>query len=179
MTKPSKAIRTTVVPASARNAAGKPRRAGMPPDRARITDVENLLALLYSDQEIQRRVAAKFGVAERTVRSDLTRVYAELHERASATRDARVARARHTAEAMFRSSLSAGDRRDAQGYFDKLCRIEGTYAPDALKLLTAEIDGMQRLSAGDLDAEIERELVKTLAGLPEERRAAVLAKVTS
>lgn len=168
-------------PAALRAKGGKP-RTGKParyPDAQRIAEVQNLMTMRYSNNEIVRRISAPvedggYGVNERTVRHDIARVMAEWKEAATVGRDEKVAAARTTAAAMFRRHLARGEGKLADSYFDKLCKIDGAYAPDQMKILGAEVADAASLSDEELEAAIVAETRRLLASLPPEKRAAIL-----
>jgi hypothetical protein len=178
-----KSAKPEATPADDRRKDGTP-RTGKPaphPDRNRVAAVERLVASFVDDLEIVRLISRPpeeggFGCSERTVRADLARVWATIQASGAEKRERRVNRARYTAEVMFRRHIARNEGKIAAGYFDKLCRIDGAYAPDAIRIQDAEADKFMRLTEEQLDEEIRNETRKLLEMLPPERRAAVIAQ---
>ena len=172
-------------PAARRTKTGAPRKTGegaggMKPDAVRIARVEELLRKGMGDAQVVKKVAIEFDVTERSIQYDVVRVWTEWQDAAAPDRPRRVARAlnnmRYLQERAEKSDDAGvpGAAAAAIAAADKANRIEGVYAPDALKILQGELEGMQRLSQEDLDAEIERECAKMLSMMAPERRAVVL-----
>jgi hypothetical protein len=102
---------------------------GPAPNRERLARVETMVNLTMSNAAIVEAVTKEFGCSVRTVYKDIERVELLLEEQNKRKRDQMRARRRASLEDLYRRSLNAGDRITALGCLDRLCKIDGLYAP--------------------------------------------------
>lgn len=159
-----------------------PSSAAPKPDAMRILAVEDELLHGIAESKVVRELSERFKVSTRTIERDIVRVKAEWKEAMLGHHEAR----RERAAANFRQLQRRCEASDMAGIpgalsaavqaADRAARVEGVYAPDTLKILGAEFEGLQRLSSEELDAEFDAELVKLLQSMPPVQLASVLAR---
>jgi len=108
---------------------------GRPPGISAVTTEgrRKEVALLYSEgrqrAEIEQIISEKWGCNTRTVRSDLAELEARWTEASRETAAECRGRRIRVLEDLYRRALKARDLRAAAAVQDKLCKIEGVYAP--------------------------------------------------
>lgn len=157
---------------------GKPRgySGGNRPNPARIARVEELVGTIR-DAEIVKKVSAEFGCSERTIHEDLVRVRVALAPRAAAANEEMRAYRREQAETAFHQCVENGDLKEARRYLDILCRIDGAYAAESMKILNLDAAAIAQLPDAELGNAIRAELVTMLGTMSKEERALLLAEV--
>lgn len=108
---------------------------GPEPDLERRSYVEQLWRSGYADCEIIEIVTRRHHCAEPTVRKDIRRtkkIYlkADSDELTIATRKAQMIATMHD---LAREARAAGDRSTARYVYDKICRIQGLFAPTKIE----------------------------------------------
>lgn len=102
---------------------------GPRPARDRLDLVRQLYDATLPSPAIVEKVIARFGVNKRTVYKDIARIEVELEETNKRKRDQMRARRRASFEDLYRRSVAASDRRTAAICLDRLCKLDGLYAP--------------------------------------------------
>ena len=116
-------------------------------DPARLAKVESLLALQMTNAQIKRAVAAEFGVSERTVATDIERVLFRHEPATLAAREKARDQMRMSLRQLYQRCLNSKDWRSAVAALDRICKLDGLYAPEELKVehggvIAATVDGM-------------------------------------
>ena len=96
--------------------------------------IAEMITLMFRHSEIVAKVSEEFGVSERQAYRDLDIVYADLeadHERAKPKRAQHV---RQALEALLKRCVANNQLSAAVQVIDRLCRIDGLYAPEEVNL---------------------------------------------
>jgi hypothetical protein len=100
----------------------------------RMARLETLLAKQYSTTQIVRLVAAEEEVSERQVYEDLAEVYQRVQAEDGDERSIRLSRARRTWQRQYRRCVDAKDYTAANYALDRLCKLDGLFAPKKLEV---------------------------------------------
>lgn len=100
----------------------------------RVTRAEELLCEQYTGRQIVRKLCDEFGVVERTAYSYLKVAYENMQSGAAEERAIRKTRARATWQAQYRKCLTAKDFSAANYALDRLCKLDGLFAPTKHKV---------------------------------------------
>lgn len=97
----------------------------------RITRAEELLCTQYTSRQIINALVDEFGVVARTAYAYLKAAYERLHDDDSdaVARGLRKAKARATWQRQYQRCLSCNDMAAANYALDRLCKLDGHYAP--------------------------------------------------
>lgn len=122
----------------------------------RMRRIEVLLAKQYTTKQMIRIIQAEEEppVSERQVYTDIAEVYATIQAEDADERAIRLARARRTWARQYRRCVDKGDMSAANYALDRICKLDGLYAPKKI-----EVSGTLSLSArvtslvGILDAD--------------------------
>jgi hypothetical protein len=119
----------------------------------RIRLIEDLLAQQHSNHEIVRLVAEQCHVAERTAYDDLKEAMARAVPESEDERISRIDRARRMWQRRIRICELQNKQADANYAADKLCKLEGVYAPKKIEFSgTVGVAIEMRAVMGILDA---------------------------
>lgn len=119
----------------------------------RIDRIEELIALQHSTAQIARIIAKEFEVAERTAYNDITETYARALPDSQEESSTRLARARRSWQRRLRVCEEQGDQSAANYALDRLCKLDGLYAPKKLELTAnVTVSVSMRSVVGVLDA---------------------------
>lgn len=105
-----------------------------PRTEERLRATERVLAEGHPSRVAVDILAKQFNVSEYAVRSWISQVYARWTAQAEADRPHRHAEAREMLRHAYRTAADAGDHGPAVQALDRLCRLEGVYAPPETKL---------------------------------------------
>ncbi len=159
---------------------------GVVPARERRKYVEQLWRAMYSTSQIEEIVSARYGVAKRTVITDLIKIkrrYAD-DEGDPDTIRTRKSQMRSTLTDLIHESRATGDLTTARYAMDRLCKLDGLYAPTKVEIETkVNMIGLQiHTIVGALDDDGLKALeivmgqlqAKGIATMPEPQQAAPL-----
>lgn len=121
----------------------------------RIVRIEDLLAEQYTTAQIVRLVVKEFGVAERTAYTDVSEAYAAVHADDAAESGIRLVRARRSWQRRLRRAEAAGDESAANYALDRICKLDGSYAPKKVEMsgmVGVTVNISMRSIVGVLDA---------------------------
>lgn len=105
----------------------------------RVLLAEQMLCEQYTSKQIVNELCAVFDIVERTAYTTLKIAYDRLAKDAAADRGIRKARARATWQKQYRSCLAKGDNQAANYALDRLCRLDGLFAPEKIEHTTTTI----------------------------------------
>lgn len=100
----------------------------------RATRAEELLCEQYTGKQIVKLLCKEFKVVERTAYSYLRIAYENLQAGAEDERAIRKTRARATWQTQYRKCLAAKDFSAANYALDRLCKLDGLFAPTKHKI---------------------------------------------
>lgn len=122
----------------------------------RVTRAEQLLCGQFTSSQIVRILCKEFDVVDRTAYAYLKAAYERLQSDADAEqRGLRKARARATWQRQYRLCLKRGDLTAANYALDRLCKLDGLFAPTKHKVevtATLSVQVQIRSIVGILDA---------------------------
>lgn len=95
--------------------------------------IEAMLALYIDSAEVARRISGEYGVTQRQVYLDIQVVLKQL-ESTHPPRAVRRLRVLRSLERLYQKCIQASDFRAAVMVQDKICRIEGLYAPEVIEM---------------------------------------------
>jgi hypothetical protein len=122
--------------------------------RKRIARIEELIASRYSNVEIVRLIEKEFEVAERTAYDDLKEAYERWAASDDLEREHRLDVARRAWERRYRRCEERGEESAANYALDKLCKLDGLYAPKKVDVSgTVAVTVSMRAVMAVLDAE--------------------------
>jgi hypothetical protein len=96
----------------------------------RVRRAEELLCDQWSSRQIVEALIKEFSVVERTAYTYIKLAYENLSADAANDRGIRKARARATWQAQYRRCIAKGDLPAANYAMDRLCRLDGLFAPE-------------------------------------------------
>lgn len=100
----------------------------------RVTRAEELLCEQYTGRQIVTLLCDEFKIVERTAYTYLKVAYENLQSGAAEERAIRKTRARATWQAQYRKCLAAKDFSAANYALDRLCKLDGLFAPQKHKV---------------------------------------------
>ncbi|MDQ1446791.1 MAG: hypothetical protein QOI20_3255 [Acidimicrobiaceae bacterium] len=119
----------------------------------RIERIEDLIAQQYSTKQIVAKVVDEFGVAERTAYTDITECYERAVPDSEEERSRRLDRARRSWQRRMRLAEEKGDQSAANYALDRLCKLDGLYAPKKVEMSSSvTVSVSMRSVVGVLDA---------------------------
>lgn len=136
----------------------------------RLIEVEKMLGLGFSSQEVQARISEKWGVGDRTVRNDVTAIREKWAEEAKDE----APRRRHQYRLMFmntyRKAMEARQYNAARGCVKDLCWLDGMGQVNVNH--TGEVtQKVQAMTSDDKRRELQRLLDKAATYQPSESHA--------
>lgn len=105
----------------------------------RVLVAEQMLCEQYTSKQIVTELCQVFGIVERTAYTTLKIAYDRLAQDAAADRGIRKARARATWQKQYRLCLAKGEHQAANYALDRLCRLDGLFAPEKIEHITTTI----------------------------------------
>ena len=120
----------------------------------RFKQIEELLAEQYTGGQIVRHMMKEHGLQERQCYLDLSEVYARCQADDARDHDVRMSKARLAWGRRLRMCESAGEQQAANYALDRICKLEGLYAPKKIELTqtTATVNIQITALVGVLDA---------------------------
>jgi len=113
----------------------------------RVRRAEELLCDLWTSRQIVDTLVEEFKVVERTAYTYLKLAYDNLAADAANDRGIRKARARATMEQQYRRCIKLDDLSAANYIMDRLCRLDGLFAPEKHVHTTTTISVAVRIDA--------------------------------
>lgn len=105
----------------------------------RVKRAEELLCDQHTSGQIVRKLVEEFGIVERTAYTTLKIAYDRLSKDAAADRGIRKARARATWQRHYQRCIKNGNDQAAGYALDRLCRLDGLFAPEKIEHTTTTI----------------------------------------
>ncbi len=115
-------------------------------DPARLLETTRLYDELLPKARIAETIAAKFGVSKRQVYADLQTLEEEAQFDGRAALAARKNQMRSTLQTCFRRCSEEKDWRGAGFFLDRLCKLDGLYAPAEVAVTNTLTVDIGRLS---------------------------------
>lgn len=106
----------------------------------RVKRTEQLIAKLYTTRQIVDLLCAEYGIVPRTAHADIAIAFERLQADAADDRAVRKTQMRRVIHGLIRSHMSAGDRQAANYLVDKLCKLDGLYAPEKHEITTVSVE---------------------------------------
>jgi len=100
----------------------------------RRTEVAELLAAQVSGTEIAERIAERYSISTRMAWKDIKTVYDTWETDSSRERGFRRHRMRNTMMAFYQRCMARRQYTAALGALDRLCKLDGLYAPEKLEV---------------------------------------------
>lgn len=100
----------------------------------RVKRAEELLCDQHTSRQIVDKLIEEFKIVERTAYTTIRIAYERLAADAANDRGIRKARARATWQRHYRRCLEKGDNQAANYALDRLCRLDGLYAPEKIEV---------------------------------------------
>lgn len=116
---------------------------------ARRKEVDACLALCMRHSDIVVHIQERFKISERQVHYDINQAYRRHEEDDDEIRPKRKATMRRTMEALYRKCLVERDLKAAVQVLDRLCKLDGLYAPEKIQL-----DKLPQLKTADRRARL-------------------------
>lgn len=111
--------------------------------------VENYLAIQMDPREVQARIEQEFQVTRRTVRNDINWVYQQWEAESEQERPLRRNMMRRSMRSVLKRALAAEQWNVAIQILDRLCKLDGLYAPSEAKILHSGVVGLQQKTSDD------------------------------
>jgi hypothetical protein len=116
---------------------------------ARRKEVDACLALCMRHSDIVVHIKKKFQISERQVHYDINQAYRRHEEDEDDARPKRKNNMRRTMEALYRKCLIENDLKAGIQVLDRLCKLDGLYAPEKI-----EFDKLPQLKTADRRARL-------------------------
>lgn len=132
------------------------RRNGKKMAQERINVVDQMLRSCYTHQAIISVITREWQIQQRQARNYIRKVYDRWEKEAKETFVDRVHLRRSQLEGVLEKAMQGGDLRIAVAALDRLCRIDGAYAPTEIN---ATVTGLEtriaRMTSDEQRKEIE------------------------
>lgn len=137
-------------------------------DPTRIRRAEALISLQLSSGQVRQKLMEEYGVSERTAHSYFNAAWKLVEIDDAADRPRRKNQMRMTMKAALQRALAKGDMKAVAALIDRLCKLDGLYAPTEVRLegegaivtgpnVAAMTSGMRRERIKELAAKLVKD----------------------
>lgn len=141
----------------------------------RFLKIADMVAEQWTGQQIVRAIADQFTISIRQAHFDLAEVYAQCRADSSADQEIRISRARLTWQRRMRLCELKGDQAAANYALDRLCKLDGLYAPKKIEVggtvgvvvqMRTVLSALDAIGLAALDVVMQQLALRGIGGLP-------------